>query len=141
MRLCKADVVAWISVVACSGLVLAVPANIPVLFEPGWKLREAIKVFWTIPVTLRGPTPHIIVARATRCNSPHKCLSSLFSIAPSRSRRGHGMPCPAAVQTPRGAKNYTAPLTQTLCVAGFPKCIRAAARPATVNTIVSSYSR
>jgi hypothetical protein len=47
-----------------------------VLFEPGWKLREAIKVFWTIPVTLRGPTPRIIVARATRCNSPRKCLTS-----------------------------------------------------------------
>jgi hypothetical protein len=59
-----------------------------VLFEPGWKLREAIKVFWTIPVTLRGPTPRIIVARATRCNSPGKCLSSSFSIAPPSSRRG-----------------------------------------------------
>jgi hypothetical protein len=44
-----------------------------VLFEPGWKLREAIKVFWTIPVTLRGLTPRIIVADATRCNSPRKC--------------------------------------------------------------------
>jgi len=25
-----------------------------VVFAPGWKLREAIEVFWTIPVTLRG---------------------------------------------------------------------------------------
>jgi hypothetical protein len=37
-----------------------------VLFAPGWKLREAIKAFWTIPVTLRGLAAPIIVAQPTR---------------------------------------------------------------------------
>jgi hypothetical protein len=34
-----------------------------VLITPGWKLREEIKDFWTIPVTLRGLAPRIIVAQ------------------------------------------------------------------------------
>jgi hypothetical protein len=34
----------------------------PVLITPGWKLREEIKDFWTIPVTLRGLAQRIIVA-------------------------------------------------------------------------------
>jgi len=37
-----------------------------VVFAPGWRLREVIKVFWTIPVTLRGLTPRIIVAQPAR---------------------------------------------------------------------------
>ena len=37
-------------------------------------------------------------------------------------------------------KNYAASRTQTRCVAGLPKCIRAAC-PVTDKTIVSSYSR
>jgi hypothetical protein len=37
-----------------------------VVFAPGWKLREAIEVFWTIPVTLRGLAPRIIVAQPAR---------------------------------------------------------------------------
>jgi hypothetical protein len=34
----------------------------PVLVTAGWKLREEIKDFWTIAVTLRGLAPRIIVA-------------------------------------------------------------------------------
>jgi hypothetical protein len=37
-----------------------------VVFAPGWKLREAIKVFWTIPVTLRGLARGMIVAHPAR---------------------------------------------------------------------------
>jgi hypothetical protein len=37
-----------------------------VVFAPGWKLGEVIKVFWTIPVTLRGLTPRIIVVQPAR---------------------------------------------------------------------------
>jgi hypothetical protein len=37
-----------------------------VVFAPGWKLREVIKVFWTIPVTLRGLALRIIVAQPAR---------------------------------------------------------------------------
>jgi hypothetical protein len=36
--------------------------KLSVVFKPGWKLREAIKDFWTIPVTLWGLAPRIIVA-------------------------------------------------------------------------------
>jgi hypothetical protein len=63
-------------VVSRVGLLRKAEVEASVLITPGWKLREEIKDFWTIPVTLRGASTvyHSRPARLVaigHANGPH----------------------------------------------------------------------